>query len=298
MRYLTLFLRNPAILPIITLALNMAGTALGQTPGSPEQDTVTNADGSASITIETPHVFAPVFLAGDSYSSAFTLAVQPAHQGQEADLYLAGTVDGNWFIKTPGGWLPWDPAATPPIPYSSTVLDTTVTLSAVDDEPLPAGDFEVHAAYQVGSLEPVISGNPLRFKILPTDGETLHPFASAADMEAYLKQGLQSSSANQVYALDVLVPGAQLEDSTSGSTRVSTTNLQEAGVDEADSVKTDGEHLYILRNCGPQSCLVSYRLDAAEPAAIELASIELSGSLPADGMYLVEEEGSAGDPGR
>jgi uncharacterized secreted protein with C-terminal beta-propeller domain len=66
--------------------------------------------------------------------------------------------------------------------------------------------------------------------------------------------------------------------------------LQEAGVDEADSIKSDGEHLFILRNCSLQSCLVSYELDATEPAAVELASIELAGSLPADGMYLVEED--------
>lgn len=77
----------------------------------------------------------------------------------------------------------------------------------------------------------------------------LKPFASPAELERYLKDALERSvslrSDDRYYA--GAVAAATSSTSGSGSTaNFSTTNLQEAGVDEADRFKSDGSYLYVL----------------------------------------------------
>ena len=99
-----------------------------------------------------------------------------------------------------------------------------------------------------------------------------------AAMEAYLKQGLETSASDQAYAeLEASTLDAVDGSIAAGAAdRVSTTNLQEGDVDEADTIKTDGSHLFMLRNCATKTCLVTYELDGSAATASELSSLELT----------------------
>ena len=80
-------------------------------------------------------------------------------------------------------------------------------------------------------------------------------FSSDSDLEKYLKDGLASSvlPASDVDGALQAVAAAEAPGNSSGldggssESGYSETNLQETGVDEADKVKTDGEHIYIAR---------------------------------------------------
>ncbi|MEE4358395.1 MAG: beta-propeller domain-containing protein [Desulfococcaceae bacterium] len=80
-------------------------------------------------------------------------------------------------------------------------------------------------------------------------GAEMTRFSSDTELEDYLKKGLRagSSDENQM-RYDLMAPEASATDA-GGSTQTgkvfSATNLQESGVDEDDTVKSDGQYLYI-----------------------------------------------------
>ena len=102
------------------------------------------------------------------------------------------------------------------------------------------------------------------FKVLPVDKikftvhETLESVASAKELEAYFKNAkrhqnkmlfaLEESSESSSEDKDMSAKG-----DTSGSSDYSTTNNQVEGIDEGDSVKTDGEYIYSLVGDGKLS---------------------------------------------
>ncbi len=78
-------------------------------------------------------------------------------------------------------------------------------------------------------------------------------------------------------------------DSNSSGSRTSTTNLQEAGVDEADSIKVDGSTLCMLSSCDEKVCLQAHTLDTSAARASLLSTFKLRNTGAPDGMFLVEK---------
>ena len=76
-------------------------------------------------------------------------------------------------------------------------------------------------------------------------------FASADELEVYIKDEFSESAipSNAYSSLDRNVPNALLDVAATAETYgYSQTNVQEAGVDEADKIKTDGTYLYVADN--------------------------------------------------
>ena len=118
--------------------------------------------------------------------------------------------------------------------------------------------------------------------------EGLQPFADAQAMESYLKTALQADAQAPIQAYPV--NDTKTAEFMAASTSFTTTNLQEAGVDESDRFKTDGQHFFILGR-DPQnpndSLLIRRRvaLTAGEPAAGAGSTQIASLGLPADARY-------------
>ncbi|MCB1670569.1 MAG: beta-propeller domain-containing protein [Gammaproteobacteria bacterium] len=282
--------------PVIQLACMMLLALLFSCPVRAAQPDfagrIESADGNAFVTAAAPHEYAWAYLETDTYTSEFTLEVASQDRGRAGQLYLGATLDGTWFIKTPDGWIPWDHTLEGLIPYQEVELADSHTFDVLADNNLPPGEFYFWAAYVIPGNEPVISPAPLHFVVHPANQDVLHPFRSSLAMETFLKKALQNSSGNQFYASGDFVLAATAEDSSGGSGRVSGTNLQEQGVDEADVVKADADHLLLLRTCELTTCIVTYELDSEKVEARELSSVPLSGSQTANGMYLITGEGS------
>lgn len=95
----------------------------------------------------------------------------------------------------------------------------------------------------------------------PVSTASLSGFKSESDLEQYLKNGLRLNAEEQVYRDDGLVNAAEeaptspapesQESSDKAGGSFSKTNIQEAGVDEADIIKTDGQFLYIASSSMP-----------------------------------------------
>lgn len=260
----------------------------------------TAGHGELHLIAEQAHKYATVHLDSDTYTSRLTLTVADADVGKTADAYAVANRDGEWFINTPTGWTGWDQQSESLVPFTTLILSSQTELELFESEPLLAGNYSVYAAYKAGDEPLVISPSQMTFSIQSASVDTLHRFESASAMESYLKQGMQSTSVNEDYYLRTLVLEAQdtTASSTSGAT-VSTTNVQVAGVDEADTIKSDGNYLYTLRGCNTGSCVVTYSLDASAPQAEEVGVYDPAAERGTDvfnsakGMYLTQS--STGD---
>ncbi|MFK7863645.1 MAG: beta-propeller domain-containing protein [Pseudohongiellaceae bacterium] len=287
----TQFLRKVTTASLAALLALLNHASQGQETGI-----ISNNDGSAKINASKPHTYASVFLDTDLYSGRYTMNVASTDQGKIADLYMAATVANDWYLKDSEGWRLWNPETEPLVPFAQVTLADEIEMPIIDRQALSAGGYEVFAGYQVAGNAMVLAPQSLQFQIKRADSDTLYAFTSDSAFESFIKQGLQASTTNQ--ELYVLATSAEDSGSTAAapaSNRVSTTNLQESDVDEADSVKTDGNILYTFRYCEGRSCLVSYKLDSAQAQATELGNTQLSGTQTADGMYLVKNRPAGND---
>ena len=247
-----------------------------------------------------PHSFAEVYLDTDSLTGSFDLAVDLANEGKEAFLYMAALVDDRWYLRGFFGWEPWNGNPAELRPFAEVTLASEVNFRMFEDEVLAAGDYRVWGAYRPVNEALVIANTPARFTVSAANRDSLHPFRSDAAMEAYLKQGMNrgASDSSNLVRLEAFADNSASAGSGTGSSRVSSTNIQVAGVDEADTIKTDGEFLYALRTCGSDTCVATFQLDTVAPAATEIGLYQPENDenfTNASSLYLIEDSPTGSD---
>ncbi|NKB34401.1 MAG: hypothetical protein GKR91_15020 [Pseudomonadales bacterium] len=253
------------------------------------------SDGVHSLEIAAPHQYTSAFLDTDAYSSQLELSIDSSDVGQIANLFAVALYDNEWFIKSDTGWELWDGATESLVSYASAILDDQTTIDFFQDLELPAGAYQLFAAYQVDGEDLVVSDTPMEFDIQSSQVDRLHQFSSDAAMESFIKEGMQVSSSDELIVRALETFGAIAEDSNSSSaTQVSGTNLQIAGVDEADIIKSDGTSLFVLRECGSLNCVATFSLDPASAEAEEVGVYEPGQEQDdvfstAQSLYLVSE---------
>ncbi|MEM4244281.1 MAG: beta-propeller domain-containing protein [Candidatus Bathyarchaeia archaeon] len=119
-------------------------------------------------------------------------------------------------------------------------------------------------------------------------------FSSYEELRDYL---VANSSGISVYPLwarsDVILtmPAPLAKSGESSASGYSTTNIQVAGVDEADIVKTDGKYVYVAATTygysEPQSAIYILKADPQDPKVI--AKITLENYTYPEGLYLSED---------
>ena len=135
----------------------------------------------------------------------------------------------------------------------------------------------------------------------------LKPAQSDGEMAASIRKGLAGTALafDDAELSTSPVPGLDAPDAGGAEGDFSQTTLQEAGVDEADRVKYDGEILYVLDHDtdfggapattdeglsfapGPSRATIRLlRTDTAAPAAEEVATIEFESNSYSGGLYL------------
>ena len=248
-----------------------------------------------------PHIFGEAFLDSDLLTASVSMPVATPDLGKQADLYLVASHESRWYQRTIWGWRDWSGDLEQLERYRSAELSESIEFSLFTDDQLLAGDYQVWIGYQVAGKEIQASEAPATFTVHSENVDVLHPFRSDAALEEYLKQSMSggaSSDFNQLAFQTFAAP--ESIDSTAGTTRVSTTNIQEAGVDEADIIKTDGEFLYLLRNCGFENCIATFALDSVTPMAEEVGvyqpPTEINDfSSATSSMYLIEDSAVGND---
>lgn len=121
--------------------------------------------------------------------------------------------------------------------------------------------------------------------IVPAVLSELHTFSSYEELESFINENVENSEQLYSYDLPFLTRGVGAWDSQTfggfgggeaAPTDYSTTNVQVAGVDEADFVKSDGEYLYVVSG-STINIVKAYPADEAEV----VSTIELGGTYDA-----------------
>jgi len=255
---------------------------------------ISSPDGLSRIWSSRGHAYADVFLEGERLSGTVTLRAQDEDIGTVVDIYLVVMANRGeaefGFMKTANGWQRWNGTLRALQPYRTKTLEATEDLDVLDAQPLLSGYYRVAAAYGTDDGRLVFASSNLAFRVHDKSSDALLPFASAPALADYLKEGMQQTS-TPYYRLTSVTAASEDASASSkaGSSSVSGTNIQEQGVDESDSVKTDGDTLYSLANCDGDICLDIHSLDADAAQAILLNQFPLEATVAPDGMYLVND---------
>lgn len=278
---------------VLVLLLCVSGSVAA---GSVDGGRVVVTDGSLSAAVITGEVSHDggnsdqvIFTDADLLSVRLRIQVDPADAGAERSLFLAMRYNGNPGRKTGrrGYWTRWSGYMPDLLPFASKRLAAEELLEIADGQQLAAGEYQFIGGYQTASGAIVYNASPLSFIVFAAEQSGLHRYNSASMLETYLKQALLSGGNPAPY------PGfldfSPLPVSPSGE--VSTTNLQEAGVDEDDLIKTDGRHLYVLADCGAtltaNDCVRVFSIQEDPPVAQPLAELPLKADFAASGLYLL-----------
>lgn len=254
---------------------------------------ISSADGAAWIRNDSQHRYADIFLEGDHFTGGYTLRPRAADVGKEADLYLVVNVDQRWFMHDGRTWQPWTVGRLDSLrPMLRKQLGSEETLPLVGTQPLFAGDYAVYAGYRPRGGNLVYNSSTLRFSVAPQQSDQLLRFRSPEAMEAYLKHSMEAGTDTDKLRGAVFTTSMDVAAVAGG--RVSATNLQVEGVDEADTVKVDDDVLFMLKSCDAGACLDTHQLQPASAGSALLGSLALGSEAQPEGFYLVDAAGSAG----
>lgn len=282
-------------LRLLSGALLSLVSALATAQGTPA---VNSLQGAGILNSLKQHRYADVLVEGDLVSARYEFTPAAADVGKPASLYVVARIDDGtstqWFNLSGGKWLPWNSSVSTLRTFATKTLQAQEQLELVNAQALFAGDYQVYAGYQVSGGALTYSRNPLRFSVTDVDSDALQRFNSPEAMEAYLKEGLQKSSDRNSYLrmqpfLTALDTAAASTAAGAAETRTSTTNLQEGGVDEADTVKMSGNNLFRLTGCAETSCIAVERLESSTARVVPVSTFKLDTKNAPDGMYRVQD---------
>ena len=247
----------------------------------------------------------------------FQLHIAPTDQGAVSNLHLLAWYNGQAFVNRQGNWQPYQ-QGTPLPGYQTTTLSASQTIELTASA-LPAGEYLFYAGYQNRQGEILYNRMPVQFMVYAAGQSGLRR-VQQPDFLANLLLQAQQNPQTDIMMVDTAVVGidgkeaastasATSDSDSNGATdaaaATSGTNLQEAGVDEADRVKTWQDKLYAIDSCEqilnkqadyfiPGStqnyCLQTWQLQETPAQATQLDSISLSGILSAPQIYLDTQE--------
>jgi uncharacterized secreted protein with C-terminal beta-propeller domain len=279
-----------AFAPFITVAAptNQASVT---TSGEPA-----NATMSWSLSTAETSQYSALYETGDSISIELSISVDATSVGAERNLYLVARAQDNWHMRdSQGRWLNWNGQVGELVAFARKTLSETEVVDVHHGTPLPPGEFAVYGGYEAEDGAIIYNRHPLTFIVFDTDNPTLHRFRHNVMLESYLSEAMIAA-----YATDRDLPvqsGDDFSPAPISSSPISLTNLQEQGVDEADSIKSDGQYLYNVGWCSStvntnyDHCLFTYAIEEQPASNRLLNETGIPGERATEGIYLLKQRG-------
>ena len=219
--------------------------------------------------------------------------------------YVAAHYGDKWYMKDEADiWRPWDGSIDHMIAARRGPLAEKSTISFSGGPGLGPGEYAIYGGISINGGPLVYGRKAVAFMVFDnSEDASMHRVQHGELLENFLNSGLVAQKRNYLYmeAEDILSPQvsgqldggvtAQGENSETG-TPFSRTNLQEAGVDEADIVKSDGKTLFRVDWCRNNSgtvCLKSDLMVEDPPSTRHLDTLELKGEASLGTMYLLSD---------
>ncbi len=225
-----------------------------------------------------------LFLNDETISLQFELKIPIEDQGFDSQLFIVALTNDRFYMKTAARqWQSWDGQPATLLPYQSKTLQAVETLHVLEQEQLPKGEYLAYAGFL--SRKGDIIYHPIPASLIVFD--KLSAQLQTAHHRATLNEFLSTSTGNFYRFGPGFLETAVLASPSEDSNAVSQTNIQEAGVDEADRIKTVGNTLYSLEACSKNTseCLTSYQLNEQPASALQLGTIDLNSNYKQGVLY-------------
>lgn len=240
------------------------------------------------------------FLSNEPIQLSFTFNPPKSVQNAaEAKLYLVAQFNDALFMRTPLGWVAWDGQLDNLVAFDAhraPAQEDSVTV--FKQELLPAGEYAFYAGLQLNNTL-YFNQTPVALAVFDKNATALHRVRNKMILSRLFASGNASVNrpVNDSFAPATSVStGASPTPSSSTSTAVSQTNLQEVGVDESDRIKTLGSTLFALENCTQdktRQCLTAYQLLEKPAAATQLGQLPLEAQNYDNGALYVSPSSTA-----
>ncbi len=236
------------------------------------------------------------------FDISFELQVAPQDIGLQSSIYLVGRYNNQLYVNHGGNWQKYEQGQSPTLPaYQQKQLESLERIEIKNIRGLPAGEYLFYAGYKNALGEIVYNAQGLGFVVFDEKNPALHQVNSDDFLTSYLNRAAQNRSTNTavIMAADVAFAAAD----SSSSEAVSTTNLQEQGVDEGDIIKVVDDRLFVLSDCGSQAfeqtgvisgtsrmaCLYAYQMQQQPAATKRLGQQQLEQSMADGELYLYQD---------
>lgn len=208
-----------------------------------------------------------------------SITIDPDDVGFDSELYIAARYNNKSYYKDSSGQ--WQSLAENLSNLGANTkkrLQPTESLTITSNQLLASGEYLIFVGYLNRQGKIVYNQQPLNFIVFSSSKAKLHQFQYEDVLKTYFKKAFK----NQL----ISTPGdifSGVSSSGGSSINVSSTNLQELGVDEADTIKTNGKQLYTLDTCQSSEnisdssssdinvCLSAYQINES-PASNQLLS--------------------------
>lgn len=225
----------------------------------------------------------------DPLDIQFSIAVAPEDIGFASELYIVAKYNDKWFYKDSlDKWHEFELTTNfSKIAFAKKKLQAKENLTLASKRLLGPGEYLLYVGYLNRQDKVVYNSEPLSFIVFSADNPSLHRFRSAHALTSYFKSAYQQPVNNYfgpTFSSDIAA--------FSGGTEISGTNVQEAGVDEADKVKTDGQHLFAVGNCdeNKKACLSAFEINESPASNTLLSQYELDEAFLNSEFYLTNTE--------
>jgi len=254
---------------------------------------------SAKLSSDISNQDSNTFLATEKVTLSFSLQVAEEDIGLNSELYVLVKYNGKNYMKaSDGSWQLVADNLSDLKPFDTTVLTKNETILAFSDKLLEPGEYLIYGGYLTRSGSIKYNSESVSLVVFADESSQksyLHRVQNSQFFVDYLNK---AANATDYYIAESSISGAPVTATTtdassgSSSSNVSTTNLQEVGVDEADRIKTDGSTVFSLESCGEngQECLSVYQMNETPASTSSLGQIQVSENYQQGNIYLHEKD--------
>gem|GEM_PF-603851 len=219
---------------------------------------------------------------------SFSIKIAPEDESKKSQLYLVAQYNGQWFyLNQSQQWQAFIGDISSNMSelqsYTSKTLSATETIEVNSKQLFGAGEYLFYSGYLNHQNKIVHNQKGLGLIIFSSENAELHRFKSAELFTSYFQKAIAGTNNDIIITSGSSISGSPSTTQATGN--VSSTNIQELGVDEADVIKSNGSQLFALDSCqgsNNSTCLQAYQINEF-PASNQFLS-----------QYSIDSENSKG----
>lgn len=137
---------------------------------------VTTASFAGGATINSGASFLKQIPADQKPGLIATITPSAGHVGREGDLFMVANALGAWYMRTPGGFVPWNGVPSSLVPFQTKTMAAVETLTVTDLEALAGTSLngitiDMYVGYTTNS-SPLVYSSPINFGVAATPSST------------------------------------------------------------------------------------------------------------------------------